>query len=172
VRVTETDGGPWALTLRVPPWASGAELVEPDGRRPVAPGSAVVERPFAVGDEITLTLPMAPRWTHPDLRIDAVRGCVAVEQGPLVMCAESVDLPGHRHVDLLRVDPSVPPRARDDAVLVAGALIEPSERAWPYGDDVGAHPGSTPTEVPLIPYYRWANRGPSTMRVWLPTTTG
>jgi multiple sugar transport system substrate-binding protein len=23
----------------------------------------------------------------------------------------------------------------------------------------------------LIPYHDWANRGPSTMRVWLPTTT-
>jgi hypothetical protein len=23
-------------------------------------------------------------------------------------------------------------------------------------------------DVPLIPYHRWANRGPSTMRVWLP----
>ena len=84
----------------------------PDGRRPVAPGTVVVERPFAVGDEVTLTLPMAPRWTRPDPRIDAVRGCVAVERGPLVLCAESVDLPGDRHVDLLRVDPSVPPRDR------------------------------------------------------------
>ena len=23
--------------------------------------------------------------------------------------------------------------------------------------------------VPMIPYHQWANRGPSTMRVWLPT---
>ena len=83
VKVTETDGAPWAVTLRIPPWASGADLVDPDGRRrPVTPGTAVVERPFAVGDEITLTLPMSPRWTRPDPRIDAVRGCIAVERGP------------------------------------------------------------------------------------------
>jgi uncharacterized protein len=25
-------------------------------------------------------------------------------------------------------------------------------------------------EVPLVEYHAWANRGPSTMRVWLPTT--
>ena len=122
VRVDETDGGPWALTLRVPAWASGAELVDVDGRRPVAPGAVVVERPFRPGDEVTLVLPMAPRWTRPDPRIDAVRGCVAVERGPLVMCAESVDLPGGRHVDALRVDPSVPPRDADGAVVVAGRL--------------------------------------------------
>ncbi len=28
VRVTETDGQPWALSLRVPPWATGAELAD------------------------------------------------------------------------------------------------------------------------------------------------
>ncbi len=72
---------------------------------------------------------------------------------------------------MLRVDPSVPPRDGDNAeVVVAAELIDPPEQAWPYGDDVGTELGATPTEVPLIPYHRWANRGPSTMRVWLPTT--
>ena len=63
VRVEECDGSPWALTLRVPEWAAGAELVDSDGRRPVPPGSVVVERPFRPRDEVTLVLPMAPRWT-------------------------------------------------------------------------------------------------------------
>lgn len=27
-----------------------------------------------------------------------------------------------------------------------------------------------PIDVPLVPYREWANRGPSTMRVWIPTT--
>ena len=143
VRVDETDGGPWALTLRVPEWATGAELVDADGRRPVSPGAVVVVRPFRPGDEVTLVLPMAPRWTRPDPRIDAVRGCVAVERGPLVMCAESVDLPGGRHVDGLRVDPSVPPRDDGGTVVVAGQLIAPVDRAWPYGadEDVSAEAG-------------------------------
>jgi uncharacterized protein len=97
-----------------------------------------------------------------------------VERGPIVMCAEPVDLPGKRSVDLIRVDPAVPPRDRDDAVVVAGELIDPPEPAWPYDSETPARDsptGSTPVEVPLIPYHRWANRGPSTMRVWLPTTT-
>jgi DUF1680 family protein len=180
VRVRETDGAPWALTLRVPAWASGAELTDADGRWPAAPGAVVVERGFRPGDEVTLTLPMAPRWTRPDPRIDAVRGCVAVERGPLVMCAESVDLPGGRHVDGVRVDPSVPPRDAGDAVVVTGRLVEPVDRPWPYdsgGRDDPGEPDEEPqadvgadVDVPLVPYHTWANRGPSTMRVWLPTT--
>jgi DUF1680 family protein len=168
VRVTESDGRPWALSMRVPSWASGAELVDGDGRRPVAPGVAVVERPFQVGDEVTLSLPLTPRWTWPDPRIDAVRGCVAAERGPLVLCVESVDLPGRRHVDDVRVDPSQPPRDVAGGVTVAGRIVDPPDAAWPYFDGERPDAAAENTDVPLVPYNSWANRGPSTMRVWLP----
>jgi uncharacterized protein len=169
VRVTETDGQPWALSLRVPPWASGADLVDASGRRSVDPGTVVVERPFQVGDDVTLTLPMTPRWTWPDPRIDAARGCVAVERGPLVLCVESVDLPEARHVDHVRVDPAVPPRD-EDGVVVSGRLLDPPDGAWPYFDGEGERAAEgEDVDVPLVPYNSWANRGPSTMRVWLPT---
>jgi DUF1680 family protein len=170
LRVTETDGQPWALTLRVPPWAAGAELADGATRQAARPGTVVVERPFEVGDELTLTLPMTPRWTWPDPRIDAVRGCVAVERGPVVLCAESVDLPGECHADLVRVDPSVTPRDDDGAVVVAGRLLDPVDEPWPYLDQPdGASAAGGDAELPLVPYHSWANRGPSTMRVWLPT---
>src|SRR5256885_2551845 len=38
------------------------------------------------------TLFRSLRFTWPDPRVDALRGCVAVERGPLVLCAESLDL--------------------------------------------------------------------------------
>ena len=175
VRITESDQRPWALTLRVPDWAGAAEVTDPDGtRRPAGSGTVVVEWPFAVGDEVTLSVPVVPRWTTPDPRIDAIRGCVAVERGPVVMCAESVDLPAGRHVDVLRVDASVPPRDEDESVVVAARLIEPSEEPWPYADDrrIDSEDASQDIiELALTPYHSWANRGPSTMRVWIPATT-
>jgi DUF1680 family protein len=122
---------------------------------------------------------MRPRWTTPDPRIDAVRGCVALERGPLVMCAESTDLPGGRQVDVLEVDPTVEPRDRDDgSVLVGARLAEPADRAWPYegvdGGDAwsGSAPESRVVDVALRPYHGWGNRGPSTMRVWIPRASG
>ena len=56
---------------------------------------------------------MAPRFTVADPRVDAVRGCVAVERGPEVLCLESVDTPRNVHVDLVRVDDTVAPREED-----------------------------------------------------------
>ena len=119
-----------------------------------------------------LTLPIDPHWTRPDGRIDAVRGCVAVERGPLVMCAESVDLPGQASVDLVRVDTTQPIVDQGESVTVAAVLADPPADAWPYrspgphdGDDA---PAERPIALSLIPYHRWATRGLTTMRVWLP----
>ena len=129
----------------------------------------VLERPFVAGDVVTLTRPLESRWIVPDPRIDAIRGCVAVERGPLVMCAESAGPPNERHVDLLHVDPAIPPRDVDGEVVVAGRFLEPTDAAWPYADATADAVtfATEPTDVSLIPYHQWANRGPSTMRVWL-----
>ena len=48
-----------------------------------------------------LTLPGRPRLTTADPRVDAARGCVAIERGPLVYCVESADHPGQRLDDLV-----------------------------------------------------------------------
>jgi DUF1680 family protein len=164
VRVTRS-GGPWSITLRVPDWATGAVLVVDDERRPVAPGDVVLTREWAVGQEIRLELPMRPRFVWPDPRIDAVRGCVAVERGPLVMCAESL---GEHDLDAVRVCTGTEPEQAGDGAVVRALVEAPLESPWPYGEP-SARPG-TPVPLHLTPYHRWARRGPSTMRIWLPTT--
>jgi DUF1680 family protein len=180
VRIDRSPDRPWTLSLRVPAWTVGATawLADPDGaRRAVAPGTAEVTRTFRPGDEIRLELPVAPRWISADPRIDAVRGTAAVQRGPLVYCAESVDLPGGHEVDAIRVDPSTEPVDGPDGnggtVVVAGELAthaEEGDAAWPY-QPLARPPAATAdrTGIVLVPYHSWANRGPSTMRVWLPT---
>ena len=44
-----------------------------------------------------------------DPRLDAARGAVAIEYGPLVYCLEAVDNPGHR-LDDLTLDTAVMPK--------------------------------------------------------------
>jgi DUF1680 family protein len=161
------------LRLRVPDWARGARLTGPDGAvRDVAPGWAVVRGRLRPGDAVLLDLPVAPRFTWPDPRIDAVRGCVAVERGPLVLCLESVDLPAGVALDDVRLDTAAPPVAAGDGaqVRVRVAVPVPAADRLPYGAAPGA-PGDAPAvTATLVPYHRWAERGPSTMRVFLPAT--
>ncbi|MEV4015907.1 beta-L-arabinofuranosidase domain-containing protein [Nonomuraea angiospora] len=169
VRVRILADGLWTLALRVPAWAAGATLVEDGRARPVEPGLATVRRAFRAGEVITLELPMEPRFTWPDPRIDAVRGCVAVERGPEVLCAESHDLPRPGGLDALAIDPRAVPRAEPGEVLVRGRLAAPPDRPWAYSGAAAASAADVEWfDVPLRPYHSWARRGPSSMRVWLP----
>lgn len=172
VEVTESSGKPWSLSLRVPDWARGdAAVIDATGvPRPVDPGMVTITHPFVVGDRVRLLLPVRARWVCADPRIDAIRGTVAVERGPLVFCLESPDLPFGRHVDEVRVDTADDPVELDGKVRVQGDLVKTADEPWPYPaiDHDGAAPEAERLEIPLLPYHAWATRGPSTMRVWLP----
>ncbi|WP_297101918.1 glycoside hydrolase family 127 protein [Tessaracoccus sp.] len=162
----EDSSEPWTLGLRIPAWADGAELRDPDGVvTRVAPGRAEVRRAFRAGDEVVLDLPVAPRVTFPDPRIDAVRGCVAIERGPEVLALESVDLPGDGDVADIAV--AGEPVEHGGRVWMKARELDSRAAAWPYAS---TEPGAARDvgEVALVPYHSWANRGPSTMRVWLP----
>lgn len=155
----------WSLTLRVPSWAVGAVITRADGTQlGVDAGYSTVPGPRA-GETVTLDLPVDPRFTVADPRVDAVRGQVAVEAGPLVYALESVDLGAD--VATARVTADAPWRDADGRVLVRARVDQVPARDWPYGTTVETTPGEV-RDVALVPYQAWGNRGPSTMRVWLP----
>lgn len=175
--IHRTDAGthaPWTLSLRVPAWATGARLrIETaDGteEREVEPGMIEVRRAFRSGDVVELDLPMAPRLTAPDARIDAVRGCLAVERGPEVLALESVDLSpaGADDVGVVALAAGAEPVERDGRVWIDVVRPPEGDAAWPYRDAAGRPAPADSASVPLVAYHEWAERGPSTMRVWIP----
>ncbi|WP_217376187.1 glycoside hydrolase family 127 protein [Paenarthrobacter ureafaciens] len=169
VTVGADSAEPWVLSLRVPEWARGiAVLVDGDNRSVVYGSTATVTRAFAAGDTIRLELPTSPRVSFPDSRIDALRGTIAIEAGPLVMCAESVDLPVGTELADIRVPGHARPSPSGHDGASINAVYEQTPAApWPY---IPAKTEVTRNgaDLNLVPYYRWAERGPSTMRVWLP----
>ncbi|GAA3441343.1 glycoside hydrolase family 127 protein [Planomonospora venezuelensis] len=171
LRIAADAPRPWTLTLRVPAWAAGATLTEDGRTRQAAPGLVRVHRAFRAGEIVTLDLPVEPRFTWPDPRIDAVRGCVAVERGPEVLCAESRDLPDPAALDALVIDTRSAPRAGNGAVLVRALVPGHPGRDWPYLPDPAPPAGDAGwIDLPLRPYHSWARRGPAGMRVWLPAS--
>jgi DUF1680 family protein len=178
ITVRQAPSYPWTLSLRVPSWAAGRATITVGGATSAVPSThAEVERVFVPGETVELELPMEPRFTSADPRIDALRAQVAVERGPLVYCLESVDLPPDVALDRVDVDRAIPPT--DDArgsVFVSATARSADDGGWPYcavdGEDRASQPppaqSPEPLAVRLIPYNSWAERGPSTMRVWLP----
>jgi DUF1680 family protein len=189
--VEETpDGRPWTLSLRVPGWCTRFTVTVagqpvPDAR--AEDGWLRLERVWAPGDEVVLDLALEPRLTAADPRVDAVRGCVAIERGPLVHCLEQADHPGG--LDDLVLDPTRPLTVEQRPDLLGGVVTvtaaghrrarpagaaDPADPAgdawWPYSPATPAPPasGGEPVALTAIPYYAWANRADGSMRVWLP----
>jgi len=151
----ETDY-PWdgrvAITVRRP--VEGFELAVRGER--FSPGE---------GERIELDLPLPVRLIAAHPRVDAVRGQVALARGPVVYCVEQVDhdVP----VDTLRIDPERPPQA-ENRRLAGVARVAPPASDVLYAEYAPPSPATAETRLTAIPYFRWANRGPGPMRVWIP----
>ncbi|MEU2423474.1 beta-L-arabinofuranosidase domain-containing protein [Streptomyces sp. NPDC007851] len=184
VEETAADG-PWTLSLRVPQWCrefrvrSGADAYD-QSDAPVDGGWLRLTRAWQPGDRVVLELGLEPRLTAADPRVDAVRGCVAIERGPLVHCLEQVDHPGGGLDDIV-LDPSRPLAVKHRPDLLGGVTTVvaagrrrrlPDQGWWPYTPVSGTEPepDGEPVELTAIPYHVWANREDGSMRVWLPTS--
>jgi DUF1680 family protein len=159
VDVVRTPERPWTLSLRVPAWCESATLAVGGGAPvPVTAGHVHRTRGWRPGDRVTLDLDMPVRRTEPDPRVDAIRGCVAFERGPIVYCVESIDLPAHIVLEDVRWD----------ATREAVAAPRPDLGDDVVGVDVPVEAAGERLTLPAIPYHAWANRGDGGMRVWLP----
>jgi DUF1680 family protein len=172
---------PWTLSLRIPQWCRdvrvrcGQETYD----SPVRDGWLRLERTWAPGDRVVLDLVLEPRLTAADPRVDAVRGCVAIERGPLVYCLEQVDHPGGGLDDVV-IDTTRPLAVKHRPDLLGGVTTVvaagrrrhiPDAGWWPYtGAEENPQQDGDPVELTAIPYYAWANRQDGAMRVWLPTS--
>jgi len=176
VVVTESPAEAWVMRLRVPGWADDAEVtVNGEVRGDVDTGWWVIEGIWSQGDIIEINLPMQPRFSRADPRVDSLRACVALERGPLVYCLEAADNSGIRFDDIV-VDPAVGVSEQPGSNVLAGVTAltflgqvrsHDTEPAWPYRDRAESARGSS--NLTAIPYFSWGNREPGAMRVWLPT---
>ena len=157
VRVTIIDAPahPVTISLRIPQWARGRStlagvVIDADAT------TADLTREFEPGASFDLELPLVPRLTAPHRRMDALRGQVAVECGPLVLALEDVDLPPGLDVEHISVDTSCPPEFRPDGVHLALFAHQDEESAWPYAAAISPRVGRV--DGRLTPYKDWGNR--------------
>jgi uncharacterized protein len=174
VKMTVTPDQPAPLTVRVriPGWARNepapgglyrfadkpapAAALKVNGKRVpmrLDKGYVAIERTWKAGDVVELTLPMPVRQVAADERVEADRGRVALQRGPIVYAAEWADNPG---ASVRRI--ALSNAARLTAVFRPDLL-----------NGVTAVKGKTASgrEFTAIPYYAWANRGKGEMIVWL-----
>jgi uncharacterized protein len=188
LRLRRAPGGEAELAIRVPGWVSEVTATLNGRPLPAEPGGdhyLRLVRAWTQGDELVIEFPLRVRAIYPGGDIDAVRSCVAYERGPLVYCFEGLDVPGAGRLGGVSVRQGARPAEIPGAdvadrhvtgLSVPGQIAAPDSPGWPYLDQP-AGPGGTgrlarDAELRAIPYYAWANRGPSDMRVWIPERPG
>ena len=142
---------------------------------------ARLTRTWNVGDVVELRLPLQVRVTRrPHPRIDAVRGCVALERGPLVYAVEQADQPDGVAVDDLHLVVGADMSISHDPDLLDGVTVLTTTgrvgsgdvtRPWPYirpPRPTPQRPTARRCRSSRCRTYAWANRGVGAMRVWLP----
>ena len=161
----------FALRLRVPEWCPEL-VVAVNGERVAAAmdrGYARIEREWASGDEVALSLAMPARrlFARPELTADL--GRVALQRGPFIYCVEEADVGGD--VERLVVDADKPIEAgfRADVLGGAGTLEVPGWKTggWSEGLYRAEAPKRVATTIRAVPYPLWAHRGGGSMAVWL-----
>jgi DUF1680 family protein len=134
-------------------------------------GYVTLEREWQPGEIIELDLPMPVRWVEANKRVQADRGKIALQRGPLVYCVEWLDNPDERLRDLRLPDPGFNSssleslRAESVPDLLGGVVVIRGRALYPPRP--GSRPSYIESDFAAIPYYAWANRGPGEMAVWL-----
>ncbi len=184
VSVKKNKAGEFAMKIRIPGWVRGQVVPSDlyrysDGKRlgysvkvngqPVESelqdGYFTIERRWKKGDKVEVHFDMEPRVVKAHAKVEADRGRVAVERGPLVYCAEWPD----NDFDIMSVLVNRRPQFEtvEKPDLLCG-LTEIKTGAQVLGYDAEGRLTASDVELTLIPYYAWAHRGSGNMMVWLP----
>jgi len=127
-------------------------------------GYFVINRAWKKGDVVDVDFEMEPRTVRANYRVEANRGKISVERGPIVYCAEWPDNDFSVLTTLMHRAPVFTMENKPD--LLHGINKLKTNAQTLYYDDTGRlH--TKDVALSMIPYYAWAHRGNGEMSVWL-----
>jgi DUF1680 family protein len=186
ISVNPAKSANFALHIRIPGWAAQSPVpgdlysyMDPSkasfklllngqpATYKMIKGYAVVERKWKKGDQLTLDLPMEVEKVVANAKVKDDVGRFAFQRGPIVYCLEGPD-----NKDGLVQNIMVDKNAKVTTAFNKDKLNEIQEISV-EGTGTKRQLNSeeliqVKQKVTAIPYYAWANRGPSDMTVWIP----
>ena len=184
INVDKNSAGQFAMKIRIPGWVKGQVVPSDlysytDNQRLAATctvngqevavkttddGYLTIDRKWKKGDQVKLHFDMEPRTVRANNKVEADRGMVAIERGPLVYCAEHPD----NSFDIATVLINQHPQFALGQTEIAGtpiATLTTSAQSLNFNAEgkLEVHD----ERLTLIPYYAWCHRGSGKMRVWL-----
>lgn len=181
LKVMESGESPWGLSLRIPEWSQKSTL-SINGKvvkeLSLEKGYLVLERAWLVEDIIELELGMEPMFVISNPRIDATRGCLAIQRGPIVYCLEDIDQEIKGRLLDVEIDKNEPLITKWEGDLLNGVMVVEAKGQFIDIEGWRGHlyqqtkfpiqETTHPARLVAIPYYAWGNREIGGMRVWIP----
>lgn len=184
ITVDNNKAKAWTMKIRVPGWVRNqvvpSNLYEySDGKRlgysisvngekvesELQNGYFCINRTWKKGDVVRVHFDMEPRTVKANYKVEADRGRISVERGPIVYCAEWPDNDFDVLSVLMNREPEFELVERPDLLYGLNQLVTDAQTL--NYDDNGRLVAED-VKLTLIPYYAWCHRGSGEMAVWLP----
>jgi uncharacterized protein len=179
ISVTPKSAAEFSMNLRVPGWCDQAS-VSVNGQvladLTLDKGYAVIRRQWKAGDVIEMDMPMPIRRIQANPKVEADRGSVALQRGPIVFCLEAADNGGKVFDLVLPRDAELKAEFKPDllggimTITAKGLRYKPAD--WKDKLYQPAPSQAEPADLSAVPYCVWDNRRPGEMKVWIPEVTG
>jgi DUF1680 family protein len=163
------EAAEFALKVRLPEWSEDVETELPGATEEAEyeHGYGVFRRIWQPGDALTVDYGIEPHWQEAHPKVLDNLGRVALVRGPLVYCAESIDLGFTPQSFVADTESEIVSSVQDGRTNL---VIEGYRTVDDFEDGLYAAEGGIDIEeatATLIPYYAWNNRGSNFMQVWL-----
>lgn len=130
-------------------------------------GYAVINRTWNNGDRISLDFPMEIKKVFANDSVKADKDRFALQMGPIVYCLESPDNKDSAVMNIV-VDKNAAVQASYKPSVLNGVTVLQMKGSSTKRQLNSDELIKSEQDVIAIPYYSWANRGPSEMEVWIP----
>ena len=200
IKVDRNSCGQFDLKIRIPGWLKSRPLpgelysysdnkrlgysikvngVEAEGTV-TEDGYFTIPRKWKKGDEVSIHFDMEPRTVRASEKVEADRGMVSIERGPIVYCAEWPDNKFDIKSVLINQNPEFALEQRGlDAFIPEASKAKLSTYktqqittlttdAQTLAFDKQGKLTTQEVKLTLIPYYAWCHRGNGDMKVWIP----
>lgn len=184
VNVDQNAAGQFAMKIRIPGWVRNQVVPSnlyqyTDGKRLgytitmngsvvgaiSADGYYTIDRRWKKGDKVQIHFDMEPRTVRANNKVEADRGMVSIERGPIVYCAEHPD----NSFDIMGALINQTPQFTLGKSEIAGTPVQTlTTSAQTLNFNKQGKLETQDQTLTLIPYYAWCHRGSGKMRVWLP----
>ena len=184
ILVDQNAAGQFAMKIRIPGWVRNQVVPSnlyqyTDGKRLgytvtvngsvvgaiSADGYYTIDRKWKKGDKIQIHFDMEARTVRANNKVEADRGMVSIERGPIVYCAEHPD----NSFDIMGALINQNPQFTLGKGEIAGTPVQTlTTSAQTLNFNKQGKLETQDQTLTLIPYYAWCHRGSGKMRVWLP----